>query len=120
MTVSAAALLPQLIGWGRTRELLLFGENFTASDALAWGFLEKLAAPDQLDAAVEVWLESLWRCTPEAVRSQKRLIRAWEDLPLRAAIAAGIDAFEAAVAGGEPAVAMAEFLEARQRAKATS
>ena len=119
-SVVEAALLPQLIGWGRTRELLLFGENFTASDALAWGFLEKLAAPDQLDAAVEVWLESLWRCTPEAVRSQKRLIRAWEDLPLRAAIAAGIDAFEAAVAGGEPAVAMAEFLEARQRAKATS
>ena len=119
-SVVEAALLPQLIGWGRTRELLLFGETFTAPDALAWGFLEKLAAPDQLDAAVEVWLESLSRCTPDAVRSQKRLIRAWEDLPLRAAIAAGIDAFEAAVAGGEPAVAMAEFLEARRRGKSTS
>ena len=69
---------------------------------------------------MEVWLESLSRCTPDAVRSQKRLIRAWEDLPLRAAIAAGIDAFEAAVAGGEPAVAMAEFLEARRRGKSTS
>jgi hypothetical protein len=69
---------------------------------------------------VEVWLESLSQCVPGAVRSQKRLIRAWEDLPLRAAIAAGIDAFETSVAGGEPAVAMAEFLEARRRAKADS
>jgi enoyl-CoA hydratase/carnithine racemase len=119
-SVVEAALLPQLIGWGRTRELLLFGENFSAPDALTWGFLEKLAAPDQLDAAVEVWLESLSRCTPAAVRSQKRLIRAWEDLPLRAAISAGIDAFEAAAAGGEPAIAMADFLEARRRGKLVS
>src|SRR5882724_4681035 len=37
-SVIEAALLPQLIGWGRTRELLLFGENFSAAEALEWGF----------------------------------------------------------------------------------
>lgn len=116
-SVVEAALLPQLIGWGRTRDLLLFGETFTAADAFAWGFLEKMVPPEDLDAAVEDWLGQLSRCTPGAVRAQKRLIRAWEDLPLRAAIPAGIDAFEAAAAGGEPAIAMAEFLEARRRAK---
>lgn len=39
---------------------------------------------------------------PAAVRLQKALIRSWEDLPLRAAIAAGIDAFAAAYDTDEP------------------
>jgi len=48
--------------------------------------------------------------------AQKRLMRAWEDLPLRDAIQAGIDAFEDAARSGEPAKAMATFL-ARRRSK---
>ena len=47
-----AALLPGLIGWGRTRELLLFGENIDAATALAWGLVEQVVSPDELDAAV--------------------------------------------------------------------
>lgn len=117
-SVVEAALLPQLIGWGRTRELLLFGGDFTAAQGLAWGFLERVTTLAELDAAVEDWLGQLSLCTPGAVRLQKRLIRDWEDLPLRAAIDAGVDAFEAAARGGEPAVAMAEFLERRRREKA--
>lgn len=117
-SVVEAALLPQLIGWGRTRELLLFGENFTAAEALEWGFVERVVAAGDLDAAVERWLGQLAHCTPGAVRLQKKLIRAWEDLPLRASVEAGIDAFEAAAAGGEPAVAMGEFLERRRAEKA--
>lgn len=117
-SVVEAALLPQLIGWGRTRELLLFGENIDAAEALAWGLVEQVVPAAGLDAAVETRLAQLAQCTPGAVRLQKALIRAWEDLPLRAAIDAGIDAFEAAAAGGEPAVAMAEFLERRRREKA--
>ena len=118
-SVVEAALLPQLIGWGRTRELLLFGENIDAAEALVWGLVEQVVPAAGLDAAVEARLAQLAQCAPGAVRLQKSLIRAWEDLPLRAAIDAGIDAFEAAAAGGEPAVAMAEFLERRRREKAS-
>lgn len=39
-SVIEAALLPGLIGWGRTRELLLFGENFSAAQALEWNFVQ--------------------------------------------------------------------------------
>jgi enoyl-CoA hydratase/carnithine racemase len=116
-SVVEAALLPQLIGWGRTRELLLFGADIPAGQALAWGLVEQVVPADALDAAVETRLAQLALCTPGAVRLQKSLIRAWEDLPLREAIAAGIDSFEAAAAGGEPAVAMAGFLERRRREK---
>ncbi len=112
-SVVEAALLPHLIGWGRTRQLLLFGENFTAQQALDWGFVERVVAAPDLDQAVEVWLSQLAKCSPAAVRLQKSLIRAWEDLPIRAAIAAGVDAFERAAEGGEPAAAMARHLAER-------
>ena len=55
---------------------------------------------------------------PRAVRLQKRLIRQWEDLPLSAAIAAGIDAFAAAYETDEPITAMQAFLDAKRRASA--
>ena len=58
-SVVEAALLPGLIGWGRTRELLLFGENIDAATALAWGLVEQVVAPDALDAAVEARLAAL-------------------------------------------------------------
>ena len=65
-SVVEAALLPGLIGWGRTRELLLFGENIDAATALAWGLVEQVVAPDALDAAVEARL---------AVAAQRRVRR---------------------------------------------
>jgi enoyl-CoA hydratase/carnithine racemase len=64
-SVVEAALLPGLIGWGRTRELLLFGENIDAATALAWGLVEQVVAPDALDAAVEARLR---RCSAPARR----------------------------------------------------
>ena len=92
-SVVEAALLPGLIGWGRTRELLLFGENIDAATALAWGLVEQVVAPDALDAAVEARLASLLAAGPQAVRLQKKLIRQWEDMTLCQAVSAGIESF---------------------------
>jgi enoyl-CoA hydratase len=116
-SVIEAALLPLLIGWGRTRQVVLFGENFSAQDALSWGLVEEVAGAGQLDEMIEAWLGRLLSCAPGAVRRQKQLIRAWEDLPLRAAIEAGIDSFAEAVGSGEPAAAMRDFF-ARKKARA--
>ncbi|MEZ5726934.1 MAG: enoyl-CoA hydratase [Burkholderiaceae bacterium] len=113
-SVVEAALLPGLVGWGRTREMLLLGENFGAAEALAWGLVERVVPFAGLDAQVDRWLGALAGTTPGAVRIQKHLISRWETLPMDAAIQAGIDAFEAAWAGDEPSRAMAGFLEARR------
>jgi enoyl-CoA hydratase/carnithine racemase len=43
-SVVEAALLPQLIGWGRTRQWLLTGDTIDAATAQAWG-LRPAAAP---------------------------------------------------------------------------
>jgi len=113
-SVVEAALLPGLIGWGRTRELLLFGENIDAATALAWGLVEQVVAPDQLDAAVEARLAALLAAGPRAVRLQKQLIRRWEDLTLSQAVSAGIESFSRAYATDEPARMMARFVQRRR------
>jgi enoyl-CoA hydratase len=113
-SVVEAALLPGLIGWGGTRELLLFGETIDASTALAWRLVEQVVAPEALDAAVEARLASLLANGPQAVRLQKQLIRQWEDLTLSQAVSRGIESFTQAYAGDEPARMMAAFAQRRR------
>jgi enoyl-CoA hydratase/carnithine racemase len=113
-SVIEAALLPGLIGWGRTRELLLLGETIDAETALRWGLVERVAAPGELDAAIERCLDALLAAGPQAIRLQKALIRRWEDLPLRDAIAAGIASFRQAYATDEPARMMRAFIDRKR------
>lgn len=112
-SVVEAAVLPGLIGWGRTREMLLLGETFDAAAALAIGLVDAVVTADALDAAIEVRVESLLANGPRATRIQKALIRRWEGLPLEAAITAGIDAFASAFETDEPTIAMARWRTGR-------
>ncbi|HVC59037.1 MAG TPA: enoyl-CoA hydratase [Acetobacteraceae bacterium] len=113
-SVVEAALLPGLIGWGRTRRLLLTGETIDAATALSWGLVEEVVPAAQLNAAVERALAGILASGPRAIRLQKRLIGDWETLPLGAAIQRGIDCFVAAWETDEPRGLMQRFLE-RQR-----
>jgi enoyl-CoA hydratase/carnithine racemase len=117
-SVVEAALLPALIGWGRTRRLLLTGETIDAECALLWGLVEGIASADELDAAVDACVADILACGPAAIRQQKALIAAWETLPLVQAIAAGVEAFADAYRGDEPKRMMAEFLAAQAARKA--
>jgi len=114
-SVIEAALLPTLIGWGRTRRMLLLGETISAAEAVAWGLVEMVVPPSELDAAVEGWIASILQAGPRAIRLQKALIRRWEDLPLVEAVLAGIDAFAAAWETDEPNRRMRDFLARRKR-----
>lgn len=116
-SVVEAALLPMLVGWGRARQILLLGETFSAADAEKWGLVERVVPPDKLDAAVDQWLEAILACGPQAIRLQKRLMTAWEDLPLRGAVAAGIESFVASWQTEEPRQAMQKFLVAQAARK---
>jgi|HubBroStandDraft_3_1064219.scaffolds.fasta_scaffold128696_1 enoyl-CoA hydratase len=120
-SVIEAALLPALIGWGRTRHLLLLGETITSAEAFQWGLVEMVVPLSRfyssaaLDEAVEVWVSSILKAGPRAIRLQKKLIRRWEDLPLSDAVRAGVDAFAAAWETDEPRRMMQEFLADRAR-----
>jgi enoyl-CoA hydratase/carnithine racemase len=113
-SVVEAALIPRLIGGGRARELLMLGEIIDASTALSWGLVERVVAPDALDAEIEKILTALFAAGPQAVRLQKSLMREWENLPADQAIAAGIDAFARAYDTDEPKRLMAGFLNRKR------
>ncbi len=115
-SVVEAALLPQLIGHGRARRLLLTGETIGANEALAWGLVDRVAPPGQLDAAVERFAAAILAGGPRAIRLQKALISEWEELSTSAAVERGIDAFTEAYATDEPRQ-MAEARLAAMRAR---
>jgi enoyl-CoA hydratase len=116
-SVIEAALLPTLVGWGRAREIMYLGEIFSAAKAREWRLVEHVVPASALDAAVEDWIGKLLTSAPGAVRLQKRLIRQWEDLPLGAAVQAGVAAFAAAYETDEPGAAMRKFLAAQKARK---
>lgn len=116
-SVIEAALLPGLIGWGRTREILLTGDTFPAAEALAMGFVQKAVPNDELDAAVDHWLGAILRTTPEASRAQKALMSRWERVSIEEGVMAGIDALAEAYKTGEPQAAIRAFFEAKAKTK---
>lgn len=117
-SVVEAALLPQLIGAGRTRRLLLTGDPIDAAEALAWGLIEEVVPAGALDLAVGRLARAILAGGPAAIRLQKRLILDWEELPTGAAIRRGIDRFAEAYETDEPARmagGMLVALKARRR-----
>jgi enoyl-CoA hydratase/carnithine racemase len=114
-SVIEAALLPQLIGWGRTRRLLYTGETIDSATALAWGLVEEVVPALDLDAAIDRVLADILSCGPRAIRLQKRLMQDWEELTPAGAVARGIDCFEQSWRTDEPARMMAEFLNSKKK-----
>jgi enoyl-CoA hydratase len=101
-SVVEAALLPQLIGWGRTKILLYTAENIDAATAFQWGLVEKIVPFADLDAAVALWVDAIVQAGPRAIRLQKELIREWEAMPVNDAIQAGIRSLARAYETDEP------------------
>jgi len=114
-SVVEAALIPSLIGFGRARELMMLGEIVDAGTALRWGLVERVVAPETLDAEIDKVLSSLLAAGPLAMRVQKRLMQAWERLPPDEAIAAGVDAFERTFASDEARRMLSAFTERKRR-----
>jgi enoyl-CoA hydratase/carnithine racemase len=116
-SVVEAALLPGLIGWGRTRRLLLTGETIDAPTALTWGLVEEVVPAAGLDAAVEKAVSAILASGPRAIRLQKALMADWETLPVGAAIQRGIDCFATAWETDEPRGLMQRFLDFQRQRK---
>jgi enoyl-CoA hydratase/carnithine racemase len=114
-SVIEAALLPALIGWGRTRHLLLTGESISAAEAARWGLVERVVPPAELDGAVATMLDAILACGSNALRLQKELIRYWEDHTMAEAVEQGITSFTAAWDSDEPQRLMQRFLDAKRR-----
>lgn len=101
-SVVEAALLPGLIGWGKTRELVFRGNLIDAAEAGRIGLVETVVGDGELDDAVAAAVHDILEAGPNAVRLQKELCRQWEQLDLGAAIEAGLTSFSRAYETDEP------------------
>ena len=118
-SVVEAALLPQLIGWGRTKLLLYTGDTIDARTAQEWGLVEKVVPAADLDAAIAAWTRSIVESGPKAIRLQKELIREWEAMPVGDAIEAGIRCIVRAYETGEPTRMVGEAIRRLKARKTT-
>lgn len=76
------ALLQRHLGRRRALELVLTGDRIPASQAEAWGLLNRVVPPEVLDAEVEAMAEKLAAKSQAVLRLGRRAFYTAEDLPL--------------------------------------
>ena len=106
--------LPQRIGVARAMGLAMLGEKLDAKTALAWGLIDKLAPEGGLDAEIEHLVDALLECGPEALRSQKALLRQWEELPLTESVDLSVKVFGESFLTDEPTRLMQAFVNRKR------
>ncbi len=113
-SVIEAALFPDLIGWGKTREMMLTGMNYDAEASHRMGFVETLVGAAELDQTVRRMIDHICAAGPLAVRAQKALISEWERSTRGDAIAIGIDYLSDAYRSEEPGRLMRAFFDSKK------
>lgn len=66
--------LPRLIGISRAKELSLTGNPIGAEQALAWGLVNRVVAPEELLPACRALAADMLSCDQKALRGYKKLI----------------------------------------------
>lgn len=79
--------LSRLIGLNRAKELALTGRFLRAEEALAWGLVNHVVAPEDLMATAESIARQMMLAVPQTLVAYKRLLEEGADLPLGAALA---------------------------------
>ncbi|HJP35494.1 MAG TPA: enoyl-CoA hydratase [Gammaproteobacteria bacterium] len=117
-SVVEAALLPQLIGWGKTRELVFRGNLIGAEEADRIGLVQQQVGESDIDEAVAAAVGDILEAGPNAVRLQKSLCRQWEQLDIEAAIRAGLASFSRAYETDEPKRYCQRFFDRNKESEA--
>jgi enoyl-CoA hydratase/carnithine racemase len=74
--VGGSSRLPQIVGLGRAKELIMTGKLIGAEEADRIGLANRVAPAEELDAAVEAFAGELLACAPTAVALAKRVMDA--------------------------------------------
>jgi enoyl-CoA hydratase/carnithine racemase len=72
--MGACAILPRIVGQGRASELLYTGRSMSGEEAHAWGFFNRLAAPEALQAEAQMLARSLAEGPTFANAMTKRML----------------------------------------------
>ena len=82
ITGGTSVLLPQLVGQGVAREIILMADVFEAAVAQRLGLLHRLVEPERLDAEVQALTGKMLSRAPLSLRESKQLL----NYPLEAAL----------------------------------
>jgi enoyl-CoA hydratase len=113
-SVIEAAVLPQILGASLARDLVMTARPMFAKEAHRAGLVHRLATPENLDEVTQTVVDDLLAGGRNALRLQKALCNAWENLPTDKAIQLGIDHFSDAYTGPEPQEMMHAFINRKR------
>jgi enoyl-CoA hydratase/carnithine racemase len=85
--LGGSSRLPQVVGLGRAKELVLTGRMIGADEAERIGLVNRVAPPGELEAATQALCDELLACAPVAVGLAKRVL----DASARPALAATLE-----------------------------
>src|SRR5215210_8660671 len=111
--VGGSSRLPQLVGLGRAKELVMTGRLIGAEEAERIGLATRVAPADALDAAVEQLAGELLACGPVAVGLAKRVLDASARPALTTTLELELLAQERCAASADFAEGVAAFREKR-------
>jgi enoyl-CoA hydratase len=67
--------LPRLVGYARAMEMICTGRRLKAEEALAWGIVNQVVAPEELTAVATKIAQQICTSSQYAIRQAKRAIR---------------------------------------------
>lgn len=105
--------LPRKLGTGRAAELMMLSRALSATEALDWGLINRTAAADQFDAALDAMARQLAEGPAQAMGAFRRLSDAAFGAPLATHLEAERAAFLGLTGTRDFAEGTAAFLEKR-------
>jgi len=105
--------LPRLVGMRRALEIMLVGDRFDATQALAWGLVNRVVPAAELDAAVRAIADGLAAGPALALRNTRRLLRDAGGRSLHEHLAAEAASFAACTATDDFREGVTAFLAKR-------
>ena len=106
--------LPRAVGERRAKELILTGRPFSAEDALAWGLVNRLCAPESLQAEALEAATAIAANAPLSVRNAKRAIHHGLGLTLADGMLLEIEAYNRLVGTEDRHEGVRSFNEKRK------
>ncbi len=106
--------LPRAVGSRRAKEIVLTGKPFSAQDALEWGVVNKLCAPEKLMEEALATAQAICDNAPVSVRQAKRSMHFGMQMDIRSALFFEIDAYNKMVSTEDRHEGVRAFNEKRK------
>lgn len=75
-------MLPRLVPQKVAMSILLTGRRISAAEAAGYGLVNEVVPSEELDQAVNRWIEQIIECAPLSVKAIKECVKETADLPI--------------------------------------